>query len=127
MKTFKTIIRNFFGLQPPTGKYFATIVDVKIKYPNHSRLPIVTFKCNLEDVETGEKFTHCETFIDNFYLLRCRDFMWFLESNGIVYADYFDLIGAVFDISIIHDCICGKKVPVMIYNDVITPPPSIFD
>ena len=41
----------------------------------------VTYDNYLEDVETGEKFTHCETFIDNFYLLRCRDFMWFLESQ----------------------------------------------
>lgn len=127
MKFLCKIIRKLFGLQPPTGKYFATIVDVKIKYPKHSRLPIVTFMCNLEDAETGEKFTHREMFVDNFYSLRCRDLMWFLEVNGIVYADYFDLIGAVFDISIIHDCICCKKVPVIIYNDVISTPKNIFD
>ena len=127
MKTFKKIIRKLFGLQTPTGDYIATVTDVKIKYLKEKHLSLVTFKYLLEDVETGIKITHNETLIDNFYLLRCRDFMWFLESHGIVYADYFDLIGAVFDISLIHDCICGKKFPVIIYNDVITPSPNCVD
>ena len=127
MRTFKTIIRKLFGLQPSTGDYIATVTNVKTKHLKQYHLSLVTIMYSLEDVETGEKITHNETFVDNFYLLRCRDLMWFLESHAIIYADYFDLIGAVFDISIIKDCICGKKVPVMIYNDVITPPPSIFE
>lgn len=127
MKVLFEIISKLFNLHPPIGDYISTIVDVKIKYQKQSRLSLVTFKYILEDIDTGAKFTYRETLIDNFYLLRCRDLMWFLESHGIVYTDYFDLVGAVFNISIIKDCICGKKLPIIIYNDVITPPPSIFE
>lgn len=125
MRILKKIICKLFAITTlPEGDYVATVTDVKVKYLKKPRLSLVTIKYTLEDVDTGIKLTYRETFIDNFYLLRCRNIMWFLETNGLGYVDYFDLIGAVFEVSVLYDIVCGKMVPMLVYQEVVTPPPS---
>ena len=61
MKFLCSIIRNLFGLPVAEGNYAATVIDVSVKRLKSKRLSMVKIKFLLEDVETGEKITHNET------------------------------------------------------------------
>lgn len=127
MKFLKKFFCNVFA--KPTlseGDYEATVTDIVVKAQKSKHLPIVIIKYNLTHIETGEKFAYKETFIDNIFLLRCRDFVWFFESSGIEFNSYFDIVGVTLNITLIYDCIYGRKVPTIVYNDVLSPPPTTF-
>ena len=125
MKIFKTIIRNLLGLCIPEGDYVAAIIDVDIKRINQKHLSFVKIKFKLTNVDTGARFTHVETIIDDFDLICCSNLAWIFELFRIYCGDYYDLVGFVVDVSIEHDVVDGKKTAVLFCNDIISFPPEL--
>ena len=123
MRIFKKIINIFKTFKIAEGDYLAKITDVTIKYKGKA-CPQIVFDYMLQNIETGDFVTHKETLVGDFYLLRCRDLMCFLDRNAIDYNDFTDLIGAVFEVTIGYDLVCGKLLPTLLYQEVVTPPPS---
>ena len=120
------IFNKFFKTHKPAeGIYHAEVLDVCIIHKGKS-CPHVTIRYLMQNLDTGEFVPFTETICDNFNLIRCRDLHWFLEAHGIRYSALTDVIGAIFEVFVINDFVCGKEVPSVVYEDVITYPPDPF-
>ena len=124
MKILRKIIRKLFAITTlPEGDYLAKINNVQIVHEG-KKCPQIVFYYIMQNIETGDFESHQETLVGDFNLLRCRDLMFFLERNAIDYFNFTDLIGAVFEVTVGYDLVCGKMVPLLNYHEVVTPPPS---
>lgn len=123
MNFLKRIVKYIKPFQMPEGDYLAKVTDVSIVHKGNKCPQIVLFYV-MQNIETGDFVAHKETMIGDFGLLRCRDLMFFLECNAIDYFNFTDLIGAVFEVTVGYDLVCGKMLPTLLYQEVVTPPPS---
>lgn len=81
-----------------------------------------TFKYHVANHQTGKIFEISETVVDNFNLVRCREFVSFLEISGVEFDTFDDLVGLTFDAWLERDFDGKNEFPVLTNKVILAHP-----
>lgn len=122
----KRLLKKFFSSKRlPENAYRSILVDVSEAYGTDGCLNI-TFEYIICCKETNKSYKFNETFTDNTNISRSNEFFDFLEANRIVFTEYYNLVGLVFDTVLQYDFIGGKEVPLLTQKKMVSPPPKYW-